>query len=176
MARRCALERTARSILSNSSNRLSKTPLSVADARTYPVRPFLAVSAAILRDEKVLLVRRERAPAQGLFSLPGGVVELGETLQEAIEREVAEETGLRVEPIALAGFREVVDRDADGRIRRHFVILCFAARWREGEPVLNEELSESRWVTPTELAGLPSTQGLSQIVAAALECLREAGQ
>jgi 8-oxo-dGTP diphosphatase len=148
----------------------------VADVRTYPVRPFLAVSAAILRDGKVLLVRRDRAPAQGLFSLPGGVVEVGETLLEAVEREVAEETGLRIEPIALAGFREVVDRDADDRVRRHFVILCFAARWREGEPVLNEELSESRWAAPAELAELPTTQGLTEIVAAALECLREPGQ
>ncbi len=147
----------------------------MADARTYPVRPFLAVSAAIFRDDKILLVRRDRAPAQGLFSLPGGVVELGETLQQAVEREVAEETGLRIEPIALAGFREVVDRDADDRVQRHFVILCFAARWRQGEVILNEELSDSRWVDQAEIAKLPTTPGLPDIVAAARERLREAG-
>src|SRR5215475_13044814 len=99
------------------------------DARAYPDRPFLAVSAAIFRDGKVLLVRRARAPANGLFSLPGGVVEAGETLHEAVAREVMEETSLVIEPVALAGFRETIRRDADGRVERHFVILPFAARW-----------------------------------------------
>lgn len=145
----------------------------VADARTYPGRPFLAVSAAILRDDKILLVRRDRPPAQGLFSLPGGVVEIGETLEQAVEREVAEETGLRIDPVALAGFREVVDRDGNGRVRRHFVILCFAARWRDGEVILNDELSDSRWVDPAELTELPTTQGLPDIVALALARLRQ---
>jgi 8-oxo-dGTP diphosphatase len=147
----------------------------VANPRTFPARPFLAVSAAIVRDDKILVVRRDRAPAHGLFSLPGGVVELGERLQQAVEREVAEETGMRIEPIALAGFREVVDRDADDRVQRHFVILCFAARWRAGEAILNEELSESRWVELAELARLPTTEGLPEIVAAAVDLLRKLG-
>src|SRR5437763_8328039 len=88
----------------------------VADARTYPPRPILAVSAAILRDGRVLLVRRARPPAGGLFSLPGGVVEVGETLTEAVKREVREETSLAIEPVALAGYREVVARDAQDRV------------------------------------------------------------
>jgi 8-oxo-dGTP diphosphatase len=147
----------------------------VSDARTYPQRPFLAVSAAIVRDGKILVVRRARPPAHGLFTLPGGVVEVGETLIEAVAREVREETGMSVEPVALAGFRETVVRDAQDRVERHFVILCFAARWQAGEPVLNEELSEARWLEPAELAGLQTTPGLSDIVAAALERLKEAG-
>ena len=80
-----------------------------------------------------------------------------------------EETGLVIEPVALAGFREAVVRDAQDRVERHFVILCFAARWLAGEPVLNEELSEARWLDPAELAGLPTTPGLAEIVAAAFE-------
>jgi 8-oxo-dGTP diphosphatase len=139
----------------------------VADARSYPQRPFLAVSAAIIRDGKFLVVRRARPPANGLYSLPGGVVELGERLSEAVVREVAEETRMSIEPVALAGFRETVVRDADDRVERHFVILCFAARWRGGEPDLNEELSEARWIEPSELAGLPTTPGLAEIVASA---------
>jgi 8-oxo-dGTP diphosphatase len=144
----------------------------VADARSYPERPFLAVSAAIVRDGKFLVVRRARPPADGLFSLPGGVVELGERLMQAVIREVAEETRMSIEPIALAGYRETIVRDEDDRVERHFVILCFAARWRAGEPDLNEELSEARWIEPAELAGLPTTPGLAEIVAAAFERLK----
>jgi 8-oxo-dGTP diphosphatase len=145
------------------------------DARSYPERPFLAVSAAIVRDGKILVVRRARPPANGLFTMPGGVVEVGETLVEAVAREVREETGLTIDPVALAGFRETIVRDGESRVERHFIILCFAARWRAGEPVLNEELSEARWLDPAELTGLPTTPGLAEIVAAAFDRLGEAG-
>ena len=74
-----------------------------------------------------------------------------------------------VEPVALAGHREVVVRDDDRRVSRHFVILCFATRWISGEPKLNEELAEARWLKPEELAGLKTTEGLAEIVAAAFE-------
>ena len=140
----------------------------MADDRLYPQRPYLAVSAAILRDGKVLIVRRARKPALGVYTLPGGVVEAGETLEQAIVREVKEETALDIAPVTLAGHREVVIRDGDGRVERHFVILCFAARWLGGEPALNEELDEARWVDPAELAGLKTTDGLADIVAAAM--------
>jgi ADP-ribose pyrophosphatase YjhB (NUDIX family) len=143
----------------------------VADARSYPERPFLAVSAAIIRDGKVLLVQRARPPANGLYSLPGGVVEVGETLAEAVAREVREETSLEIEPVALAGFRETIGRDADGRIERHFVILPFVARWLAGEPRLNHELSDARWLRPADIAGLATTPGLAEIVATAFKRL-----
>jgi len=148
----------------------------VADARSYPQRPFLAVSAAIVRDGKILVVRRARPPAHGVFTLPGGVVEVGETLVQAVAREVREETSMAIEPVALAGFRETVVRDAHDRVERHFVILCFAARWQAGEPVLNEELSEAHWIDPAELAGLNTTPGLAEIVAAAYQRLAETAQ
>ncbi len=141
------------------------------ESRTYPTRPYLAVSAAIFRDGRVLIVRRGRPPAFGLYSLPGGGVELGETLVAAVIREVREETGLTIEPVILAGYREVLARDAAGRIERHFVILPFAARWIAGEVSLNEELAEARWLKPSELSGLATTEGLADIVAAAGERL-----
>jgi 8-oxo-dGTP diphosphatase len=143
----------------------------VADARSYPERPFLAVSAAIVRADRILVVRRARAPADGLFSLPGGVVEIGETLMQAVAREVREETNLTIEPVGLAGFREAITRVRDERVERHFVILPFAARWLAGETLLNEELSEARWLHPAELAGLPTTPGLAETVAAAFRLL-----
>ena len=144
----------------------------MSDARAYPERPYLAVSAAIVRDGKVLVVRRARKPALNLYTLPGGAVELGETLLEAVTREVREETALEIEPVALAGTRDVIVRDAQQRIERHFVILCFAARWLSGEPKLNEELDDARWLRPAELAGLKTTDGLAEIVASAFERLK----
>ena len=138
------------------------------ETRTYPTRPFLAVSAAILRDGKVLVVRRARKPALHLYTLPGGVVEAGESLAEAVVREVREETALTIEPVALAGYREVIGRDAEGRVERHFVILSFAARLIGGEIKLNDELDDARWLDPAGLAGLTTTDGLAEIVAAAL--------
>ncbi len=146
----------------------------MADDRLYPQRPYLAVSAAILRDGKVLIVRRARKPALGVYTLPGGVVEAGETLEEAVRREVREETALDIEPVALAGHREVIIRDAQARTERHFVILCFASRWLSGEPQLNDELDEARWIDPQELAGLKTTEGLAEIVAAAAARLTQA--
>jgi ADP-ribose pyrophosphatase YjhB (NUDIX family) len=147
----------------------------VADIRTYPQRPFLAVSAAIVRDGKVLVVRRARRPALAIYTLPGGVVETGETLTEAVMREVREETALAIEPIALAGHREVIMRDAQGAVERHFVILCFAARWLSGEPVLNDELDDARWLEPAALAGLETTEGLAEIVTAAVALVDRPG-
>ena len=146
----------------------------MAEDRTYPQRPFLAASAAIMRDGKVLVVRRARKPALNLYTMPGGVVEAGETLFEAVKREVREETALEIEPVALAGHREAVVRDKDGKVERHFVIMCFASRWISGEPVLNEELDDARWVKPAEIEGLRTTEGLAEIVASAAEILVKA--
>ena len=147
----------------------------MADDRIYPQRPYLAVSAAIIRGGKVLVVRRARSPALNLYTLPGGAVELGEPLTDAVVREVREETSLSVVPVALAGHREVIDRDAQGRIERHFVILCFAARWLAGEPILNDELDDARWVDPSELGAYRTTEGLAEIVAAAATVLLRTG-
>jgi 8-oxo-dGTP diphosphatase len=139
------------------------------DSRSYPGRPYLAVSAAIFRAGRVLIVRRGTPPMQGIYTLPGGGVELGETLEQAVIREVREETGLAIEPVALAGYREVITHDAAGKVERHFVILPFAARYLAGEISLNAELVEATWLLPAELSGLKTTEGLAQIVTAAGE-------
>src|ERR1043166_299381 len=113
-----------------------------ADPRAYPARPFLAVSASIYREGRILLVRRARAPGRDLFSLPGGVVEAGETLAEAVAREVLEETGIAVEPVQVAGYGGVIVREAGGRVERPFVILPFACRWLAGEGAPSDEVAE----------------------------------
>ena len=138
-------------------------------SRAYPDRPFLAVSAAVIRGDRVLVVRRARPPASSIYSVPGGVVEAGETLFEAAVREVREETAVAIEPVVLAGHSEVITRDARGRVERHFVILCFAARWLSGEPSPSDEISETLWLRPAELAARKTTEGLADIVAAAFD-------
>jgi ADP-ribose pyrophosphatase YjhB (NUDIX family) len=134
-----------------------------------PPHPQLAVSAAIFRDGKILLVRRARSPAKGFYSLPGGRVEFGETLHAALHREVDEETALKIDIVGLAGWREVVPGTSGGG---HYVIMSFAARWTSGEPVLNEELDDFRWLAPDALGNLKLTGGLQEVIESARGLLR----
>jgi ADP-ribose pyrophosphatase YjhB (NUDIX family) len=129
-----------------------------------PQHPQLAVSAAIFRGDKILLVRRARSPAKGFYSLPGGRVEFGESLHAALHREVGEETGLKIEIAGLAGWREVLPESAGSG---HYLIMSFAARWTEKEPVLNEELDDFKWLSPDALDDLRLTGGLAEVIRAA---------
>ena len=135
---------------------------------TPPARPQLAVSAAIFRDGKVLLVRRARSPARGFYSLPGGRVEFGESLHTALHREVDEETALRIQIVGLAGWREVLPGASGGG---HYLIMSFAARWAAGEPVLNEEHDDFKWLSVHEFSDLKLTGGLIEVVQAASRLL-----
>jgi 8-oxo-dGTP diphosphatase len=129
-----------------------------------PQHPQLAVSAAIFRDDKILLVRRARSPAKGFYSLPGGRVEFGESLHAALQREVDEETGLRIEIAGLAGWREVLPATAGGG---HYLIMSFAARWTANDVVLNDELDDFKWLAPDGLGDLKLTGGLVEVIEAA---------
>ena len=123
-------------------------------ARNYPAAPVPAVGAVVVHDGAVLLVRRGRAPARGVWAVPGGRVELGETLAEATEREVREETGVSVragEPIW--SFDSVI-RDEDGRVAFHYVIVDLLAEYVEGEPRARDDALEARWARPEDFPGL----------------------
>jgi 8-oxo-dGTP diphosphatase len=136
-------------------------------AIVQPTRPQIAVSAAIFRDGKVLLTRRARSPAKGFYSLPGGRVEFGESLHQALAREIDEETGLDIDIVGLAGWREVLPAAAGAG---HYLIMSFAARWVAREPVLNDELDDYRWIAPEALAGLGDlklTGGLEEVIQSA---------
>jgi len=133
-----------------------------------PSHPQLAVSAAIFRDGKILLVRRARSPAKGFYSLPGGRVEFGETLHTALHREVDEETALGIEIVDLAGWREVVPGTGGGG---HYLIMSFAARWSSGEVVLNDEHDDFRWLAPDGLGDLKLTGGLQEVLQSARRVL-----
>jgi 8-oxo-dGTP diphosphatase len=133
-----------------------------------PARPQLAVSAAIFRDGKVLLVRRARSPGRGFYSLPGGRVEFGESLHTALHREVREETGLEIEIVGLAGWREVLPSASGGG---HYLIMSFAARWAGREPILNDEHDDFIWIEPGNFGDLKLTGGLPEVVSAAKRLL-----
>jgi 8-oxo-dGTP diphosphatase len=134
--------------------------------RLFPARPILAVSAAVFREGRALIVRRARAPLIGHFSLPGGVVEVGETLANAVARELMEEVGVEAEMIAFNRHVEAIVHEGN-RIRTHFVIASFVARWIRGEPRLSDEVDAVEWIDPA--AGLPSptTPELGEILARA---------
>lgn len=120
-------------------------------AREYPAHPVVGVGAVIVRDGRALIVRRGHEPRQGEWSLPGGLVDLGESLVEAVAREAREETGLAIEVGAIIETFDRVHRDADGRIRFHFVIIDFVCRAPEGDAVAGSDAEAVRWVTGDEL-------------------------
>jgi 8-oxo-dGTP diphosphatase len=134
----------------------------------HPQHPQLAVSGAIFRDDKVLVVRRARSPGKGLYSLPGGRVEFGESLHTALHREVDEETGLRIEIVGFTGWREVLPTAGGG----HYLIMSFAARWSAREPVLNDEHDDFKWLAPDRLSDLKLTGGLQDVIEAAHRLVR----
>jgi ADP-ribose pyrophosphatase YjhB (NUDIX family) len=123
-----------------------------------------AVGAIVVRDRSILLVKRDREPARGLWSLPGGRVEAGETLAEAVVREVREETGLDVTVDGLCGVAERIERDDDGAVRYHYVILDFYATARRAEVLAGDDASEVRWVPLDALGELHLTAGLVEFL------------
>lgn len=148
----------------------------LADDRLYPRRPILAASVAVLRGDRVLLARRAKPPGAGRFSLPGGLVEPGETLAEAALRELDEETGVVARIHAFNRHVEVVERDdgeADGRgrVRRHFVVASFVATWVCGEGVVGPEASEIVWASPRDIDHLSVTDHLLPVLEGAWRLL-----
>ncbi len=134
--------------------------------RLFPLRPILAVSAAVFRQGRVLIVRRARAPLIGHFSLPGGGVEVGETLAAALARELMEEVGVKAEIVAFNRYVEAIVHEGK-RVRTHFVIASFVARWTSGEPCLSDEVDAVDWIDPAAAPPSPATPELGEILASA---------
>lgn len=119
--------------------------------REYPLAPIVGVGAVVIHEDRVLLIRRGHEPMKGQWSLPGGALEVGETLLEGVRREVREETGLEVAPVALI---EVVDRishDAESRIQFHYVLLDYLCRVTGGEVCCATDAIDVRWARRDEL-------------------------
>lgn len=144
----------------------------MSESRLRPTRPFLAASVAVFRDGKVLLAARAHPPAAEIFTLPGGVVEVGETLAEAARRELMEEVGVVAEIVAFLAPVEVIEREPDGGVLRHFVVCAHAARWISGEGTTGAEALAVRWVDPADVGTLRTTPGLLPIIRQAAAALR----
>ncbi len=144
-------------------------------SRQYPPRPLLAASLAVFREGKVLLASRVEPPLKGVFSLPGGLVEPGETMEEAALRELREEVGVTARVIGFNRHVEVIDKDESGRVRHHFVIASFVGMWLYGEGTPGPEAGEIVWRAPDDLAGLPTTSQLPHILAAAQRIYKAGG-
>lgn len=136
-------------------------------SREYPERPLVGVGAVVLRPGAVLLVRRGRAPALGQWSIPGGAQELGETAQAAARRELREETGLDVGELLLAAHVDSIHPDEAGRVRFHYTILDFAARWQGGEPTPGDDVTAAAFFPFAALDGLGLWSEAHRVIAAA---------
>ena len=122
--------------------------------REYPDNPLIGVGAVIVEADRVLLIRRGTAPLLGEWSLPGGVLECGETLREAVVREASEETGLMVNPGEMLGVYERVIRDEEGKVRYHFVLIDFLCHSAGGDLKAGSDAADVRWFTRDELPAL----------------------
>lgn len=122
-----------------------------ADKRDYPERPIVGVGAVVWRGDAVLLVRRGQPPLEGQWSLPGGAQELGETVAEAICREVGEETGVTIEPGPVVDVINFIERDDKGAPRYHYTLVDFMAEWRAGEPCAADDVAEAHFVPLSDL-------------------------
>jgi len=134
--------------------------------RAYPPRPILAASVAVFREGQVLLARRARAPMNGLYTLPGGVVEIGETMREAALRELMEEVGIVARIVTFNDHVESIVRRPGG-VESHYVIASFVAHWVTGEPHVSAEADAVNWFSPDSIGHLETTPGLASIVARA---------
>ncbi len=134
-------------------------------ANDYPDRPRPAVGAVVFRDGAVLLVKRAFPPSAGVWAIPGGGVLLGETLREAAEREIREETGVEIRALEPVAAFDVIEKDDAGRVRFHYVIVDLAAEWVAGEPRPASDAADARWVTPEELKRLPVSKRTLRLLA-----------
>ncbi|MBK8209374.1 MAG: NUDIX hydrolase [Rhodospirillales bacterium] len=117
--------------------------------REFPQSPLVGVGAVVLRDDKVLLIRRAHPPRQGEWSLPGGLQKLGETVYEAAAREVMEETGIAIQPLGIVDVVDLIERDGEylnSRVRWHYTLIDVYALWQAGEPRPGTDAEEVSWV------------------------------
>ncbi|HEU0156775.1 MAG TPA: NUDIX hydrolase [Stellaceae bacterium] len=122
------------------------------EARRYPERPIIGVLAVVLRGGKALVVRRANPPLRNRWGFPGGVLELGETVEDGAMRELFEETGVVAEPAGVLTVIDTIDRDEAGRVRYHYALVAVRGIWRSGEGVAADDAEEVAWLGRAEIA------------------------
>lgn len=143
--------------------------------RRYPGRPIVGVGAVLVHDGHVVLARRRFEPLAGQWSLPGGGLEVGETLHDGLQREVREETGLEVEVGPLVDLFEPILRDPDGRVRHHYVILDYLCRATGGAPAAGSDVDRIALADPRDLAAYALAEAAARVIARGVEMARAMG-
>ena len=152
--------------------RRERCNISARSSRRYPQRPILGVGALIFRRNRILLVERGREPLKGYWSLPGGVLEVGETLEEGVCREVLEETGLLIKPLEIAEVLERIMRDKQGRPEYHYVLIDYLCRVTGGELAPADDVSRVEWVSRAKLKEYRLTEGTLEVIEEIYEKLK----
>lgn len=132
--------------------------------RKYPIAPLIGVGAVAIKDGNILLVKRAFEPGAGKWSIPGGLVELGEELSEACAREMEEETGIEIEVLELINVFDMVDRDDSGKVMYHYVLVDFLARPVGGEEMPSVEITEMKWVMREEARKMDLTRTARKVI------------
>lgn len=130
----------------------------------YPVKPEVAVGAVVFKDGKVLLVKRKFAPSRGFWAIPGGKIKLGETMQQAAEREIFEETGIHIIAEKPIHSFDLIQRDETGKIRFHYVIVDLLAKYAGGELKAGDDVTEAAWFSLDELRRIKLNQSTKQLL------------
>ena len=144
-------------------------------SREYPDYPRVGVGAVILDGDRVLLIQRGGTTLPGKWSIPGGLVELGETTREAVCREIGEECGLEIDLIDVCGVLDRVIRDPDGRVRYHWVLVDFLAVARGGTLCAGDDAADARWVPIDQVASYDTTDGLMDMIKRAMALKERVG-
>lgn len=143
-------------------------PGPAVEDRAYPAQPRVGVGAVIFDPmHRVLLVQRRNPPAEGQWGLPGGVVELGETLQQALQREIAEECGIEVDVVDLIGVYEPIVRDAQDAVLFHYVVVDYLCRWTAGQLTPGGDAQAVAWASPRNMDRYALAQTATEMIAAA---------
>jgi ADP-ribose pyrophosphatase YjhB (NUDIX family) len=137
--------------------------------REYPSAPLPSVGAVVCNGDNVLLVLRGQEPSRGKWSIPGGVMELGETIREAARREVMEECGVEIEAGDVIEVRDAIVRDIAGRIRFHYVLVDVIGRYVSGKLTVGSDVEDARWVSKEDLTKLDLSPGLLPLLLSCLE-------
>lgn len=133
-------------------------------SREYPLQPLIGLGAIVWKEGRVLMVQRGRPPRAGIWSLPGGLQLLGETVADGIRREIAEEAGIEIDLLGLVEVIDSVHRDADGRVLYHYTIIDYAARWTAGEAAAGDDAAAVAWVDPAELHRLETWEETLRVI------------
>jgi len=142
--------------------------------RDYPSHPIIGVGGIVIWNERALLVRRGKPPLEGAWSIPGGMLEVGETLRQGVVRELAEETGIEVRVLDLVEVFERVSRDEAGRVQYHFVMLDYLCEKIGGEARAGSDASDLAWVAESDLPNYALTPGALPVIQKAFQRAGEA--